>query len=324
MKNNETFENAVRNMMSGSEWEMNENGKITKKSTAQNAQKGKNTMEKKNAEKKLTFAQCMRDYENAAAQGDRNSQEYVNSLYSLAYAVTFSVLTKCIDKNPTSYLYSLKRDVRKARETKDVDTYGDGYDLVMTAATAIEEAAKAQSGVYDKNFLEKEYELRRPKKGVLIGLHSSAAWETVKTSYIREIYRSVRRAIENARSVKADPRSKWTYIADIARDPDSGEEKDVYRRLGRYADIGNYTTDIYGRQNYENYTVEEEDAERVEDMIDSLNLTKREELVLRERMAGYGVPTIAKKIRCTEDAVRGAKNRIRQKAINAGYDKKIK
>lgn len=217
----------------------------------------------------------------------------------------------------------IDRHLNRASGALASATIGDGLDLVNTAVVAIlDECAKQADRDPDMpTDLERPYTVRRLKRKVWIrSADSIGGWETVETSPIREVYRRVRRAIMSSRAVQLDPRNGYSYIADIATDPDSEATAAIYKRLAKYADLGGYATDFNGACTF--YTVDKETADRYDDMVASLNLTKKQAQVLELKQRGYGNKAIATYLGVTENSVKGAVAEIRRKARKAGLNKR--
>jgi hypothetical protein len=92
-------------------------------------------------------------------------------------------------------------DLEKAAADLIGQTLGDGLDLVHEAAVAIlEETAKQLERDPDQpTDLERPYTVRRLKRKVWIKTaESEKAWETVETTPIQEVYKAIRRAIQNS------------------------------------------------------------------------------------------------------------------------------
>lgn len=182
---------------------------------------------------------------------------------------------------------------------------GEGLDLVNTAiATLLDEAQKHGAN------LEKTYTIRRLKRKVYIKLEDSVnGWEEVETSPIRETYKAVRREIENSRAIATDPRNGYSYLEDIARDSETGEETTVYRRLDKYSDLGGNmsekhaelsdplsilcNSELHGTMSHGTmYSASESTVRSMDELVSSLNLSDRQATVLKLRLRGYGYKAI--------------------------------
>lgn len=166
-------------------------------------------------------------------------------------------------------------------------------------------------------WLEKPYPVRRLKRKVWIKTSESVnGWETTTTTAIQETYKAVRRAIDQSRAVQTDPRSGYTYLADISTDPESGIGETIYRRFGKYADIGGTATDINGKETA--YTADEQTANDLDTLIESMNLTAKQAKVLALRQSGYGYKAIATYLGVTQRAVAKTVEAIQAKAVAIG------
>lgn len=211
-------------------------------------------------------------------------------------------------------------------------TLGDGLDLVNDAVVAIldETAKQADRDPGQPVDLERAYTVRRLKRKVWIKTADSVnGWETVETTPIQEVYKAVRRSIQNSRHIQADPRNGYTYLEDLAIDPETGDGSTIYRRLSRYADMGGDGTaspaadyipgqpaGLDGKPT--NYAADRETVETTDRLVSAMGLTDREMTVLKYRLAGYGYKAIATAMGLTVDNAKRCGRRIRDKATAAG------
>ena len=200
------------------------------------------------------FSTVLRKYETAYRQG-KNNTDFADVLEEVATAIAYSVLKKCIDVSQNEQLIDVRRSIAKDRNTlQNIDysskhafktvytadgdrqqqtadasyrdaynkltqqTLGDGLDLVNTAIVSLlDETEKTDTA--KENFLELPYTVRRLKKKVWIKLEDSVGgWETVETTPIQEVYKAVRREIENSRAMSTDARNGYTYLEEVAQD----------------------------------------------------------------------------------------------------------
>lgn len=306
---------------------------------------------------KTAFFRLLTAYATAYASKATDPTAYSTALTDLATAIAYSVLKKCIDTSSNPTLKAIRRDLAKAshdlgglkyannnaytlefnesgdltRKTLDpdlakafsmlaTDTLGDGLDLVNTAVIAVlEETNKQVDRDPDLPIdLERPYTVRRLNKKVWIkSADSVGGWETVETSPIREIYKAVRRAIDSSRAAVTDPRNGYSYLEDLATDPESETETVIYRRLPKYADLGGYATDFNGAMTA--YTIDPSTVNKYENLVETLNLTARQMQVLKLRISGYGYKAIATYLAIRPDSVRDCVKAIQNKAIKAGF-----
>ena len=201
------------------------------------------------------------------------------------------------------------------------ETLGDGMDIMHTALVSIiEETNKAKErdgGHLCDTFMTTPYTVRRLKRKVWIKIEDSAnGWETVETIPIREVYKEVRRYIESQKAVKVGVNG-YTYLEDIAHDTDTDTDTTIYRRFGKYADIGGVVRDYNGKETA--YTTDTETADKVDKILSALNLTAKQLKVLSLRQSGYGYKAIATYLGVTQRAVAKTCKAIQDKAIKAGY-----
>lgn len=251
----------------------------------------------------------------------------------LAYAVNGATrLTFNDDGDPVNEV--IDPALAKAATALAGQTLGDGLDLVNDAVFAIldETAKQADRDPGQPVDLEREYTVRRLKRKVWIKTADSVnGWETVETTPIQEVFKAVRRSIQNSRHMQADPRNGYTYLEDLAIDPETGDGSTIYRRLSKYADMGG---NVGGRPDGDpdyipgqpagldgkptNYSADRETVETTDRLVAAMGLTDREMSVLKYRLAGYGYKAIATAMGLTVDNAKRCGRRIRDKATAAG------
>lgn len=313
-----------------------------------------------------TFDTLVHDYEMSAetkVYTDRKltkeEQEYHDkSLVTLATAIAYSVLKKCINVSNDASLKavraSLTRDTKalamidytadtahKATYTADGDytvetvdkdlhnrfneltrdTLGDGMDIMHTALLSImSETQKAhnRNEYVSIGFMTKPYTVKRLKRKVWIKVEDSVnGWEEVETTPLREVYKEVRRYIESQKSLRVSANG-YTYLEDVAHDADTDTDTVIYRRFGKYADMGGEVKDFNGQITA--YTVDTESADKVDTIIAKLNLTAKQLKVLQLRQSGYGYKAIATYLGVTQRAIAKTCKAIQDKATKAGYN----
>lgn len=290
--------------------------------------KGKTTMKTTNKTTKTTETNnTFKDLLTAYGSNPNDGE----TLYALATAVAYSVLKKCIDVSQNKALIQVRQSIAKDTHTlkqieyananayettynadgervqrvKDKDSIqalntlcaeclGDGLDLVNDAVIAILDETRQQSErePLEPVNLERPYTVRRLKKKVWIKTADSVdGWETVETAPIQEIYKAVRRSIDSSRAVQTDPRNGYTYIEDLSKDPETDSDTVIYRRFGKYADIGGAVVDFNRKEIA--YTADMQTAKDLDALVEMLNLTPRQAKVLALRQSGYGYGAIA-------------------------------
>lgn len=184
-------------------------------------------------------------------------------------------------------------------------TLTDGIDLVNTAVVALlEQAADHADG---PGWLDRPYTIRRLSRRVYIKEADSAAYRDDETTPAQEVYRAVRRAVQDSRAVQTDPRNGYTYIEELTVD---GLDA-IYYRLQKYADLGGYN--VNG-----NYTADRQTMTEYNAIMGKLNLTARQAEVLALRMRGHGYKAIATYLGVTKRAVSKTMEQIQKKALAIG------
>lgn len=301
-----------------------------------------------------TFDTLLRNYEKAYTE---QSEDLAIHLQALATACACSVLRKCILVSGNKAMQQLRNDLVKDRNNlasiqriqaitsglyfnasgdlvQDTETetqqqvqallkqnISDGYDLVNDAILLIlEETDKAKQrngGQCLPCFMETPYTQRQLKRKVYIQVADSVnGWETVDTTAIQQVYKGVRRAIENTRAVQI-AQNGYTYIDDLSTDTESNATETIYRRFGKYADIGGAVVDYNGKQTA--YTTDKQTAQDFDTVLASLNLTAKQMQVLQYRLKGYGHKAIATALGVTPHAIAKTCKAIQSKATAQGY-----
>lgn len=223
-----------------------------------------------------------------------------NAAYVLRYNAAGDLVQEVADKAAEKVAAALQGE-----------TLSDGLDLVNAAVVAILEQT-AEHSAAGENWLEKPFTLRRLSRRVIIKADDSAKWETVETSPIREVYRTIRREVQNSRAMQADPRNGYLYIEDVAADPDSDQMETIYRRLNKWADLGGYT-------HTGDYTADMQTMQDYNAVVAALNLTERQATIVKLRMSGYGYLAIATYLGITPQNVRSQLSRLQIKCEKLGF-----
>lgn len=210
-----------------------------------------------------------------------------------------------LDKDGDPVTVTADKDAENAVNALIDRTLSDGIDLVQEAACAIlEQAADHADG---PGWLDRPYTVNRLSRRVYIKLGESAAYRNEETAPMREIFRAVRRAVQESRAVQTDPRSGYTYIEDLTVD---GLDT-IYYRLQKYADLG-------GMDSNGNYTADMRTAADYDKILAHLNLTTRQAEVLHLRMQGRGYKAIASYLGVTHHAIEKTVKQIQRKARDLG------
>lgn len=228
-----------------------------------------------------------------------NTRRVTDSVLHTEYTADGELVTN-VDKELTTAWDKLTREALT-----------DGIDLVQTAALAILEQTAA-ADVASVAWLDRPMTVRELSRKVYIRAEDSAAYRDRVTTPIQEVYREVRRAVQNSRAVQTDPRNGYTYIEDMTADPDSGKLETIYRRMQKYADIGGY--DVHGT-----YTADRQTAADYDSVLSALNLTERQATIVRLRMQGHGMCSIAKYLGISEGNVYTIISRLRKKCESIGF-----
>lgn len=300
-----------------------------------------------------TFNTLLRNYEKAYID---QGKDLATHLQALATACACSVLRKCILASGNKAMQKLRNDLVKDRNNlanieriqattsslcfnaggdlvQDTDTeiqqqvhtllqqsISDGYDLVNDAIllilTETDKAKQRNNGQLAPCFMETPYTQRQLKRKVYIQIADSVnGWETIETTAIQQVYKGIRRAIESTRAVQI-AQNGYTYIDDFATDTESNATETIYRRFGKYADIGGAVVDYNGKETA--YTTDRQTVQDFDTMLANLNLTARQMQVLQYRLKGYGYKAIATALGVTPHAIVKTCKAMQDKATALG------
>lgn len=239
-------------------------------------------------------------------------------------AAAANAATRCtLNKDGDPVTETVDRDAAAALAALVGETLSDGIDLVQTAAVALlEQAADHADG---PGWLDKPYTVRRLSRKVYIKETDSAAYRDDTTTPAQEVYRAVRRAVQESRAVQTDPRNGYTYIEDLTAD---GLDV-IYYRLQKYADLGGYAHNgqdgdrLPGSpagfgQGGGHYTADRQTVTDYNAIMAKLNLTDRQAEVLRLRMQGKGYKAIATYLGVTQRAIAKTVEQVQKKAVAIG------
>lgn len=293
-----------------------------------------------------------------------NSRDYSASLQELSRMIAYAVVKRLHSVSGSNVIASFRRDIANAKNTfnklsytsnkafsivydengdacnyvEDVEeaenfmriihteTINDGFDLVQTASLAILEEISAQLAREPGEAvdLERPYTIRKLDRRVIIRKGDSAKWIEKETTPIQEIFRKVRKTIEDERRSPVSLESVYQYIpldeyGEAMEDGEAMEEaieEHVYKRLPKYSVLGDYETDFNGKQTV--VTASGEDVKTIDSIIEKLSLSSQQKAILTLRLRGYGKKAIASYFGITDGNVLNQLNRIRKKALDAG------
>ena len=241
-----------------------------------------------------------------------NTQTAANKATKITYTADGDAVTETAD-----------HDAENALNALIGETLSDGIDLVQTAACALlEQAADHADG---PGWLDRPYTVRRLSRRVYIKETDRAAYREDETTPAQEVYRAVRRAVQESRAVQTDPRNGYTYIEDMTAD---GLDA-IYYRLHKYADLGGYAHNGqdgdrlpggpagFG-QGGGHYTADRQTVDDYNAILERLNLTDRQAQVIRLRMSGRGYKAIASYLGVTQRAIAKTVEQVQKKALAIG------
>lgn len=247
---------------------------------------------------------------------NRLRREVAHDLQNLRNLEYLSTMAKTVSVNTNGEYTTDTNGEYNELLTKLSNTMSnDGLELVNGAICAILEETK-KIDCFSTGFMEKPYNVRRLKKKVRIQSADSVnGWETVETMPIREVFKAIRREVEANRGLQTASH-KYTYIEEIATDKETGENTTAYLRLNACSGLAGEVCDFNGKPIA--IVADSSTVNTYDEFIKTANLTVREQTILEYKMQGYGNKAIATKMGISENACKGATNRLRQKAIEWG------
>ena len=248
-----------------------------------------------------------------------NGNDYAESLDTLARTIAYAVVKRLHAVSGSNIMADFRRDIASAKTMLDKlkytasvaesisydtdgnaynditngeeeenyskiihsETFGDGYDLTQIACVAILEVVTKQESRGETIDLERAYTKRKLDKRVIIRKGDSAKTIEVDTTPIQEVYRKVRKAIQDERRAPSSLESIYQYVpldeygTDMQRE--DAQEEYLLKRLPKYSVLGDYETDYNGKQTV--VTANGTDAKTIDETIDSLNLTDAQKVV---------------------------------------------
>lgn len=319
----------------------------------QTAQTDRKTDEKtaRQTDRRQKAHETLKTVEDAFLDGTMD--EHTNELQLLSYIIALTVLNKCISVSDNDTLRLMKTELIRAKKTLEKIVYnggiaselkpnkdgilksivldksssaylsaashenlgGDGLDLMQVAILSLYseyEKAKAENRLVS-GWLENPYNTRKLSRKVYIDESKKPEFETVETTAIQQCYKTVRKEIQSNKALSFN--SGYSYVSMTTTDELSGIDEIIYKRYGKYADIGGYTETINGQTKI--YTADETTAETMETLVQALNLTARQTAILEYRLKGYGNKAIANTLNITKDTVKDHLKKIRKTATNS-------
>lgn len=247
------------------------------------------------------------------------------AIQTLAKVIALSTLKTCLDPRKRSahtdsdkvdsvggdkYLTKVKNDGYRLDTSKN-----DASDTIPEIADLISVATVAILGNLDKyGNLTATVKYQKPQRQIIYG-NGAVKMVEAEAVPIQLVYRAVRKYISGTKNGGSLGADGYSYIAitDTDTDTETGIDTVIYRRLGKYADIGGYTSEGL-------YTVSEEDVTRIDGIISRLDLTREQKRILSLRQGGYSFGAIADTLGITQEAVKKAIKRIRCKAVKIGFE----
>lgn len=249
----------------------------------------------------------------------QNNGDYMTPLYDLAIACSYSVCNKLQFVGYTDKIRQIKQSIAASlsmlsgsvtSEKKVSDRIGDGMEIVHSAfAVGLDEVEKHNGD------LETPYLISRVGRRVWYDDPDICKPTESETCGISEMFRAARRHIQDNRAVSTDAANRHQYIeykysefSDNDELSDYSEDFTVYRRMPT-AYSGTDDTALTDA-----IASDRGDADIIDNSIERLGLSEKEEKILRYRLRGYGERATAKALGLTRNAVHGTINRIRSKA----------
>lgn len=201
--------------------------------------------------------------------------------------------------------------------------YSDtGADLQQEAALALWEAGvQAKKRPSTKHlrsgWIDEPIKTKEPKKEIYtdseIFKDNFKDFKIVELSPIRRVFRKVGNYLDKNRNKRA-VLNGYSYLEYKIKNPNEQEGIDyiIYRRFGKYADIGGYTTGTNGNIFY---TADKNTVEDIEEIKAGMKLTPRQRCILDFAEGGSGYRATAKELNCSWKNIYAIKKAIQKKYI---------
>lgn len=207
---------------------------------------------------------------------------------------------------------------RRAADAVDAmiaDTIGDGLPVVHDGVVKLLELYREAeaAGQIGRGWMDEPQTLRRPSRRVYLP-GDNVEWVEEELSPVRQVFRACRKGVADTAAAKADPRCKYTYIAEVVRDGEAADDTaadEIYRRMDKFSDIGGETMGIYSASEY--------GAWELETVMELLNLTARQAEIVRRRYAGQSVKAVAASLSVSPQAIYDHMRRLSEKCARLGF-----
>ena len=315
------------------------------------------TTESKTTETAKTFADLLRDYEQATREHlqrpcTETERERTETAKTLATACTFAVLKKLETASGNKTIADLRRDL--ARDLNNADRLE--YSIQNATKTEYNADGERVIKIADKDLNKTSADLTAETisdasdllQTALLTIYAETAKTADLTADFMETPYTVRRLkrkvwIKTAESVNGWETKETTAIQEvykaIRREVESNRSMQI--ASNKYCYIADLVTDeesgdeetIYRRlpkysglaEETTDYngkvtaiTADKESAETADRLVESLNLSKQQATILQYRMSGYGRRAIATALGGRDDNIKVQLRRIAEKATASG------
>lgn len=230
------------------------------------------------------------------------------------------------DSNGNIKLNILDKEYTKAVEKVLDDSISQGVDIVHQASISIlDEVATIQQKNgkkrLKKGFMLEPYESRKTNgKTFAINGKKQVEWSTVEVIPIQNIFKSVRKYIQDNKSIKAVING-YSYIESMSIDSESAEVEKIFYRLDKYADLGETVTDFNGKETAYTTTAEQVKTyqKSLADLITKASLDQKHIDFIRCRINGKSLIDTAKYLGVSLRTIERIQKDLQTKSIIVGY-----
>lgn len=204
----------------------------------------------------------------------------------------------------------LNADLDKLYYTLHNGCSNDASDLIQsTVLYLLEELDYMKSNNIDS--FERVRQAKVPNKKIYIKVEDSANyWKDIDICGIQCVYKKLRSEINGQKEIKESINNNYCYFR--YEDDDMDDNKEIYIRIPMYSTL--ISADAYGLN-----TVSQCDHERLEELIDSLNLSDLQrsvlEIKLKHLYQNFSCRSIGTYLGVSQNSIRSALRELKRKAL---------
>lgn len=186
-------------------------------------------------------------------------------------------------------------------EKSEAEIMPEAYDTVLEVAKLLMEEAEEEKARFGSVSFLRSFEKTEVRRKVVI--KEGAEEETFTTCGLREVWKAGRRFINSLGQKRVNTK---IYV--------NTEKEGVYRRLPSYfSGLASFADSVVNKA--KTPYISEAEAESMEELIFSLNLTASQSEAFNLLLRGYGIKAVATKLRVSHQAIAKKRKEIMKKAL---------